>query len=181
MARRQGAARDRRPPPPLSGSRREPDRSGAPAGASADGEPAPAPTVAVHDLAQARAALEAAGELGLSITLVTAPGLVAMAGVGFCVALEEALGRPLLIDCGSEPGTALAALRAGARRLVLAGAPAARGKLEDIARQLGACLLAAPPAPLLTLAPGEDPRAALRRLLAGPAGCDPSSAASEGL
>jgi len=179
MARGQGAARDRGPPPSLSGPAGEPERE--PGGTVAEGEPAPALTVAVHDLAQARAALEAAGELGVPIALVTAPGLVAMAGVGFCVALEEALGRPLLIDCGSEPGTALAALRAGARRLLLAGAPAARGKLEDIARQLGACLLAAPPAPLLTLAPGQDPRAALRRVLAAPAGRDPSSAASEGL
>jgi len=180
MARRQGAAGDRGAAPPLSDPAGRPDRTRS-NDAGATGAPGPRFCVGVHDLVQARAALEAAGELGLSITLVTAPGLVAMAGVGFCVALEEALGRPLLIDCGSEPGTALAALRAGARHLLLSDAPAARSKIEDVARQLGADVLAHPPAPCLFLAAGEDPHAALRRALAVPAGCDPSSAASEGL
>ncbi len=118
-------------------------------------------TVAVHDLLQARAALAAAEELGLGIELATAPGLAAFAGVGFCVALGELIGRPILVDCGAEPGTALAALRTGARRVLLRGAPAVQGKLADIVAQSGAVLLAEPPTPLLTLAPGEDPAAAL--------------------
>lgn len=118
-------------------------------------------TVAVHDLLQARAALAAAEELGLEVELATAPGLAAFAGVGFCVALGELVGRPILVDCGAETGTALAALRTGARRVLLRGAPAVRGKLADIAAQLGAELLAEAPPPLLTVAPGEDAAAAL--------------------
>lgn len=119
-------------------------------------------TVAVHDLLQARAALAAAEELGLEVELATAPGLAAFAGVGFCVALGELVGRPILVDCGAEPGTALAALRTGAHRVLLRGAPAVRGKLADIAAQLGAELAAEAPSPILVLAPGEDPAPALR-------------------
>jgi hypothetical protein len=134
----------------------------------------PRPTVSVHDLVQARAALAAAGELGLEVELATAPGLASLAGVGFCVALGELAGRPILVDCGDAPGTALAALRAGARRVLLRGAPAARGKLADIAAQQGAELLAAPPGPLLALAPGEDPAPALRAWRARRDAADPS-------
>ncbi|BCX18259.1 MAG: hypothetical protein KatS3mg117_1941 [Geminicoccaceae bacterium] len=180
MARGQGAAGDRGTAPPLRGAAAEPDAAPR-AGTDAVVPAAVRFWVAVHDLAQARAALDAAAELGLAVELVTAPGLAAFAGVGFCVALERALGHPLWIDVAEAPGTALAALRAGARRLLVAAAPAARSKLEDVARQLGARLLAGPPVPLLRLAAGEDPRPALRRALAATRPADPSSAAGERL
>ncbi len=150
-------------------------------GAAGGGRAAPALIVAVHDLAQARAALAAAAELGIEIDLATAPGLAGFAGVGFCVALEQALDRPLWIDCADEPGTALAALRAGARRVLVAGAPAARGALVDIARQLGAELCVGPPAPRLVLAPGEDAPATVRAALAAALAARPSSTPGERL
>lgn len=131
-------------------------------------------TVAVHDLAQARAALAAAEELGLEVELATAPGLAAFAGVGFCVALGELVGRPILVDCGAQPGSALAALRMGARRVLLRGAPAVRGKLADIAAQSGAELLAEAPPPLLVPAPGEDAAAALAAWTVRRGATDPS-------
>lgn len=133
--------------------------------------PAPRLTLLVHDRVQGEAALALETELGLALELSTPPGLAAMAGVGYCVALEELLGRPLWIDCGAEPGTALAALRAGARRILLRGAPATFGKVADIAAQLGAVLRDRPPEPVLALAPGEDAAAALRAARAPP---DPS-------
>lgn len=125
--------------------------------------------------------LAAARAGGLSVQLVSAPGLARFAGAGFCVALERLLGRPLLIDCADEPGLALAALRAGARRVLVRGAPGVEGALFDIARRLGAELATRPPSPLLVLAPGEDAAAALGRTV-GP-GCarGPSSPASERL
>lgn len=186
MARGQGTAGDRGPSPALSPFGTDPAPAERPTAPPAEEGAAGTPatrlvSVAIHDLAQGRAVLAAAAALGLSVELVSAPGLARFAGPGFCVALERLLGRPLLIDCADEPGTALAALRAGARRVLVRGVPGVEGALSDIARRLGAELATRPPSPLLVLPPGEDAAAALGRTL-GP-GCarGPSSPASERL
>lgn len=133
-------------------------------------------TVLVHDRPQAEAALALEAELGLAVTLAASHALTRFAGVGYLVALGELVGRPILVDCGDEPGTALEALRAGVRALVLRDAPAQIGKLRDIARQLGAEVLDELPSPVIALAPGEDAAARLRALFA-PTGPGPSSEA----
>lgn len=186
MARGQGTAGNRGPSPALSPFGTDPAPGQRPSAPAAEDGAAGTPatrlvSVAIHDLAQGRAVLAATATLGLSVELVSAPGLARFAGAGFCVALERLLGRPLLIDCGDEPGTALAALRAGARRVLVRGVPGVEGALRDIARRLGAELSTRPPSPLLVLAPGEDAAAALGRRLGHGCTCDPSSPATERL
>jgi hypothetical protein len=50
------------------------------------------------------------------------------------------------MDCGDDPGWALAALRTGFRTVVLAGHPRARMRVAAIARRMGARVIARPPA-----------------------------------
>jgi hypothetical protein len=99
------------------------------------------PQVVVHHLEQARGALAAAAELGCAIRLRSAPGAAAYAGVGYLEALGAAVGHEILIDCGDDPGIAMAALRAGCRRLAFAGAAATARRLGEMAEQAGAILV----------------------------------------
>ena len=62
--------------------------------------------------------------------------MTAFAGVGYWHALELALGHPIVIDCGDDPGLAMAALRAGCRDLLFTGPEAVAVKLEGMAAQL---------------------------------------------
>jgi hypothetical protein len=73
------------------------------------------------------------------------PGAGASAGPGWFQAIVEALeaefgaGRfEAVLDCGEEPGAALAALRRGVRHVRLAGPPDTIGRIGEIAAQLGA-------------------------------------------
>jgi hypothetical protein len=113
--------------------------------------------VVVHDLAQARAALAAAEDLGREIDLRSAPGAAAYAGVGYLKALGEAVGYELLVDCGDDPGIVMAALRTGCRRLSFSGAADVAQRLAEMAEQLGAAVTHETAAPaMLELAPDDD-------------------------
>jgi hypothetical protein len=125
--------------------------------------------VVVHDLPQARAALELEATHGLKITLVSAPGAARYAGVGFLRAMEEQLGREIVVDCGEDAGLVLAGLRTGLRRLVFTGDRSMLARLGDIARQLGAEVTAGVAAPVLCLQPGEVPARAIVTLPNRPA------------
>lgn len=125
----------------------------------------PSLSVIVHDLAQARAVLTAAGDAGVEGRLVSAPDAAAYAGVGFLAALETELGVPLLVDCGEDAGLVMAGLRAGLRHLLLTGDPRVGPALEQMAEALGGRLLARIPEPLIRLDPGEDPARRLAALL----------------
>jgi hypothetical protein len=101
--------------------------------------------IIVHSLAHARAALTAAAELGIPVTLESAPGAGGYAGPGWWKGLiETALAdhptaaMTALLDCGEEPGTALAALRAGVKHIRFTGDGGMRARLGAIAAQLGA-------------------------------------------
>jgi hypothetical protein len=96
----------------------------------------PPPVARVHDLAEARRVVD--GDPG--VLLVTAPDSAAFAGVGFWRAVEEALGRAVVVDCGDDAGLALAALREGLRDLLFTGPAPVAAKLESIAAQSGARL-----------------------------------------
>jgi hypothetical protein len=72
-----------------------------------------------------------------------------------------------VLDCGEEPGNALAALRAGVPRIRFTGAAEMQARLAAIAAQLGA-VVEGPAAEenLLDLLDARDPLALSRRFLA---------------
>jgi hypothetical protein len=97
----------------------------------------PVLTIRVADLEQATCALERARAEGVATLLVSAAEVTAFAGAGYWHALEEALGRPIVIDCGDDAGLAMAALRTGSRDLLFTGSAAVATKLAGIAQQYG--------------------------------------------
>ncbi len=124
---------------------------------------APPPEIAIHDLAQGRAVLQLAAELGRPVQLRSAPAATAYAGIGYLHALGEALGHALLLDCGDRAGDALAALRQGCQQLTFSGPAPLHAKLAAIAAQQRATVRhePAPPHPAALLLP---PDADLERL-----------------
>ncbi|MBR0647025.1 hypothetical protein [Plastoroseomonas hellenica] len=98
--------------------------------------------VVVHDAAQARAAIAAAG--GRQLLLLSAPGAAGSLGPAWFAAILAG-HAPAAIDCGTDPGHALAALRFGFRLLVLAPETPAFAAVAGAAAECGATLLAARP------------------------------------
>jgi len=129
--------------------------------------------VVFHDLGQARAALAAAAELGVALTLRSAPGAAAYAGPAYLKrVVERALDEhpeansEAIIDCGDDTGAALTALRLGWRRLLFDGAAEVGAKLAEMAARAGAEVSRERPSALDLLdsrAPLEACRAYLER------------------
>lgn len=119
-----------------------------------DMEDAPLPPAIVfHSLAQAKAALAAAGERGVTVTLLSAHSAAGYAGPGwFRSVVEQArAAHPgvevvAVLDCGEFSGLALAALREGVAAIRFSGDTA--DKIADIAGQYGARVIAERPAAL---------------------------------
>ena len=123
------------------------------------------PVILFHNLGHARAAVTAAADLNIPITLQSAPGAAAYAGVGFLKAVvDEADVSDAVIDCGADAGSAMAALRAGWKRLVFSGEEAMAVKLTDMAGQMGATVSAGG-AGALDLRDAADPSKACRDFL----------------
>jgi fructose/tagatose bisphosphate aldolase len=123
------------------------------------------PTILFYNLDHARAAVAAATDLNIPITLQSAPGAAAYAGVGFLKAVVDEAGvSDAVIDCGTDAGTAMAALRAGWTRLVFSGDEAMTAKLTDMASQVGATV-GASGAGALDLLDVADPSEACRKFL----------------
>lgn len=108
-------------------------------------------TCAVGSLDAARAAVRDAA--GARVILINPPGAVAYLGVGYFRALLDAVRREFpacdiaaILDCGSDAGWALAALRMGFEAVVLDGDPATRARVAAAARGIGSKLLARRPA-----------------------------------
>ena len=125
--------------------------------------------IIVHSLEHALAALAAAEERKIPVTLASAPGAGAAAGPRwFLGVLAEArrahsgAASDCVIDCADEPGTAMSALRAGAKRVRFTGGEAARQKLAAIAAELGAEIESGAPVVALDLLNSRDPLAACR-------------------
>jgi hypothetical protein len=101
--------------------------------------------VVVHGVEDARLALAP----GLPVTLLSAPGAAIWAGVGWwrslimLAAQEHAADICDVLDCGDAPGRAMAALRAGQRRLVLDPACPAFARVASLG---GLVLARRPPA-----------------------------------
>lgn len=105
----------------------------------------------VRSLDEARTVLQSAQAAGAVATLVSPPNAAATLGLGFFWALvaaarSEAPGVAVeaVMDCGDDPGWALAALRTGFTSVVLRGDRRARARVAAIARAVGARILARP-------------------------------------
>ncbi len=90
-------------------------------GASGEWHP---PLIVFHSLADALAALAAAEKSGRRIVLITAPGAAGYAGVGWFLEVVAHIEHhrqqariECVLDCGTEPGLALAAIRSGVKML----------------------------------------------------------------
>jgi fructose/tagatose bisphosphate aldolase len=101
--------------------------------------------IVIHSLEHARTAVAVAAELGVPVTLASAPGAAAYLGPQWFaqVVAEAAASHPDvrvtgLLDCGGEPGHALAALRQGLKRIRFTGSTSTAAKLSGIARRQGA-------------------------------------------
>lgn len=108
-------------------------------------------TVTIRNLAEARAALEAARLSGEAVALASPPDAAIQAGVLFYVQLAEALAaeyprlKPAVaLDCGNRADLAHDALRAGLKRIRFRGDPRSARKLAEIAAALGVTFEAEP-------------------------------------
>jgi hypothetical protein len=108
------------------------------------------PAIVFHGLAHAEAALVAAGELGVPVTLISAPSAAGYAGPGwFRSVVEQACAAHpgveamAVLDCGAFSGLALAALRDGVAVIRFSGDTG--DKIADIAEQLGAQVITVRP------------------------------------
>lgn len=135
----------------------------------AEATPLP-PAIVFHGLDQAMAALAAAAALGVPVTLLSAPGAASYAGAGwFRAVVEQAqAAHPdaeavALLDCGDQPGHALAALREGVTAIRFSGITA--DKIEDIAARYGARMVRDRPESLDLQEVSGDPIAACRAWL----------------
>ena len=123
------------------------------------------PVILFHNLDHVRAAAAAAADLNIPITLQSAPGAAAYAGVRFLMAVVDEAGvSDAVIDCGADAGTAMTALRAGWKRLVFSGDKTMTAKLVDMAGQVGATVSAGG-ASALDLLDAADPSKASRAFL----------------
>ncbi len=129
--------------------------------------------IIVHSLDHALAALAAAAELGAPVTLLSPPGAAAYMGAGYFQALiDEARAEYLrvpvasVLDCGEEPGLALAALRQGLKAVRFSGPAQVADKIARIAGQMGAELVREE-LPALDLLDVSEPRAACLEWLEG--------------
>jgi hypothetical protein len=129
--------------------------------------------VIVHSLEQARAALAAAADLGVPVTLASAPGASAYVGPAWfreLVALAAAevpeADFEAVIDCADRPGDVLLALRLGFARVRFTGKTAVARKLAAIAGQSGAALVTGRQR-ALDLRGAAEPAEACRTWLAG--------------
>lgn len=109
-------------------------------------------TVAIANLAEARAALNAGRAAGEHVRLESEKDAVPRYGVLFFVRMTELLAaeypelKPdIAIDCGDRADLAHAAMRAGLRNIVFHGDPRMAEKLAGIASELRIRFEARPP------------------------------------
>lgn len=120
-----------------------------------------APIIVVHSLAQAVAALRAAAGAGRRVVVASAPEAGIYAGPGWFRGVVEAAREAVpgaqfcaFLDCGDEPGAALAAIRDGVESVVFIGRADVACRLADIAAQHGVRFITERPAAALDL--GDD-------------------------
>ena len=131
------------------------------------------PQIVVHALADACAALEAACEYNIDITLVSPPGAAAFGGPAWFrevadQAREAVPGASFdsVLDCAAAAGHAMAAIREGVPAIGFDGPDDVRDKLRDIASQSGCAVVEIDYQRALDLDQYADPAAACREWLA---------------
>jgi hypothetical protein len=129
--------------------------------------------IIIHSLAHARAALAAARDLQVPVTLASAAGAGGYAGPLWFKSLIAAARAEFpeaeataVLDCGGEAGTTLAALRHAFKRVRFTGDAAALQPLREIAQELGAEIETGETPEALDLLGESDPEAAARAYLA---------------
>jgi len=97
------------------------------------------PFLIVHNIGHARDAVAAAKDLGRPVTLISAPGAAASMGADVFNRMIDAVRTEIpdieivaVIDCGSDPGQAMQALRLGSRNLRLDAHEDVLKKLRDM-------------------------------------------------
>lgn len=133
----------------------------------------PKPQIVVYALADACAALQAAAGQNTAVTLVSPPGAAGFAGPGWFreVVAQARDAMPgvafdSVLDCASEAGLALAAIREGVEAIAFDGPDDVHGKIEDIAIQAGCALVGIDYAHALDLDQCADAPTACREWLA---------------
>ena len=128
------------------------------------------PVIIVHNIAHARTAAEAAVAAGIRVRLRSAPGAARYAGAAWFAALiaivrEEYPTAKIeaSLDCATDAGLALAALRSGITFVRFTGPPVVKRKIAAIARAYGAVLDDAPST--IDLLDHAAPESALRTAL----------------
>jgi hypothetical protein len=131
-----------------------------------------APVIIVHNIAHARAAAEAAVAAKVSVRLRSAPGAARYAGAAWFAALIDIVREEFpaakieaSLDCATDAGMALAALRTGLALVRFTGPPRVKRKIAAIAQAHGAALDDAPAA--IDLLDHAAPESALRTALTG--------------
>ena len=101
--------------------------------------------IIVHSLAEARAAVSAAAELGVPVTLASAPEAAGYLGavwfrelVNMASAERPEVRVDAVIDCGDQPGHVMAALRQGLKRVRFTGPKSTAATLRNLASQYDA-------------------------------------------
>jgi hypothetical protein len=120
--------------------------------------------IVIASLPEARAAIEAARSSGVVAELESPPDAASIYGVLWFAELNRALSAEyphvpftLALDCGARADLAHAALVEGIKRIRFSGHPKAAKALQDIARQIGAELVATPSTiPIPSPEAGED-------------------------
>ena len=117
-----------------------------------------APVIVIHSLAHAVAALSAAAEAERPVVLASPPDAGIYAGAGWFREVIRTARQAIpaaqfsaLLDCGNDPGAAMAAIRAGVEAVVFTGRPDVAARLADIAAQAGVRLVTERPVAALDL------------------------------
>jgi hypothetical protein len=127
--------------------------------------------IIVYSLAQARAAIDVASSLEISVTLMSARGMASFMGpLWFKALIDEARAGTnvkvtAVLDCADDPGTVLAALRCGFKLVRFSGPEESRKRLDDVAKQIGAAVEREIAFERLDLSDKRDPMGACRAFL----------------
>lgn len=102
-------------------------------------------SIIVHGLKDAKAAVVVASELGVPVTLRSAPGAARYLGATVFRDMIQEAQRPhpgvavtAVFDCGDDPGLALGALRHGLKVIRVSVSGEVLERIADIAAQSGA-------------------------------------------
>lgn len=128
--------------------------------------------IVIHSLEHAKAALGAAADLDVPVTLISAPGAVAYLGATVFRDIVKQAAQAFsgarfdaVLDCGDEPGLALGAMRHGVPGVCVHVLPEVEAKLAENAAKRG-CHVHHRVGPELDLLGMADPKAACLSWLA---------------